>query len=51
MGTSLSKGRHKISYAVRPGAESVIWKKLESEPPTDLGEPPREGQMDLTLET
>ena len=51
MGTSLSKGRHKISYAVRPGAELVIWKKLESEPPTDLGEPPREGQMDLTLET
>lgn len=49
MGTSLLIGRHKISYAVRPRAGSVIWKKLESEPPTDLGEPPREGQMDLTL--
>ena len=40
--TPLSKVMDKISHALRPSAEAVIWQKPEGDPLADLGEPPRE---------
>ena len=36
------KSAHKISHALGPRAEAVIWKEPGSDLPADLGEPPRE---------
>ena len=39
---STLKGSHKVSHALRPSPEEVLWKELVSDPLADLGELPRE---------
>ena len=44
--TLLFKGTHKISHALRPSTEAVIWEEPGSGPLTDLGEASQRGRRD-----